>query len=182
MSAAEAAAIAGGIPGIQLMGNAGAAVAREIAARFEPRPTLVLCGPGNNGGDGFVAARHLAERGWPVRLALLGARERLRGDAALAANAWSGEVLPLDPKLVDDAALVVDGLFGAGLARPLDGVARATVEAVARAGVPSVAIDVPSGVHGDSGAVLGAAAPARLTGPFPRAQPRPPPLPPRGPH
>lgn len=171
MTAADAAAIAAGIPGIELMENAGAAVARAISARFAPRPALVLCGPGNNGGDGFVTARHLRERGWPVRVALLGARERLRGDAALAANAWPEVVLPLDRELLEGARLVVDGLFGAGLTRALDGVARETVEAVARAGVPTVAIDVPSGVHGDSGAVLGAAAPARLTVTFHRAKP-----------
>ena len=171
MTAADAAAIAVGVPGIKLMENAGAAVAGAISARFAPRPALVLCGPGNNGGDGFVAARHLKERGWPVRVALLGARDRLRGDAALAANAWSDDALPLDPNLVEGARLVVDGLFGAGLARPLDGLARETVEAVARAGVPLVAIDVPSGVDGDSGAVLGAAAPAALTVTFHRAKP-----------
>jgi ADP-dependent NAD(P)H-hydrate dehydratase / NAD(P)H-hydrate epimerase len=171
MTAADAAAIAAGVPGIALMENAGAAVARAISARFAPRPALVLCGPGNNGGDGFVTARHLAVRGWPVQVALLGARERLRGDAAMAANAWLGDVLPLDPKLVEAARLVIDGLFGAGLARPLDGIARETVEAAARAGVPLVAIDIPSGVHGDTGAVLGAAAPAVLTVTFHRAKP-----------
>jgi ADP-dependent NAD(P)H-hydrate dehydratase / NAD(P)H-hydrate epimerase len=131
----------------------------------------VLCGPGNNGGDGFVTARRLKERGWPARVALLGSRERLRGDAALAAKAWPDDVLPLDPNLVEGARLVVDGLFGAGLARPLDGVARDTVEAVARAGVPIVAIDVPSGVDGDTGAILGAVAPAVLTVTFHRAKP-----------
>jgi ADP-dependent NAD(P)H-hydrate dehydratase / NAD(P)H-hydrate epimerase len=171
MTAADAAAIAAGVPGIALMENAGAAVARAISARFAPRPALVLCGPGNNGGDGFVTARRLKERGWPVGVALLGARDRLRGDAALAANAWPDDVLPLEPKLVEGARLVVDGLFGAGLARPLDGIARETVEATARAGVPVVAIDVPSGVHGDTGAILGAAAPAVLTVAFHRAKP-----------
>jgi NAD(P)H-hydrate epimerase len=171
MSAADAAAIAAGVPGIRLMEHAGAAVARAITQRFPPRPALALCGPGNNGGDGFVVARHLAERGWPVRLALLGARERLRGDAAKAAAAWQGQVLPLDPQLIPGARLVVDGLFGAGLARPLEGAARDAIEAVARAGVPAVAIDIPSGVHGDSGAVLGTAAPATLTVTFHRAKP-----------
>jgi hydroxyethylthiazole kinase-like uncharacterized protein yjeF len=171
MSAADAAAIAAGVPGIQLMDNAGAAVARAITERFAPRPALVLCGPGNNGGDGFVAARHLAGLGWPVRLALLGARERLRGDAATAAAAWLGEVLALDPALVAGAGLVVDGLLGAGLARPLEGVTREAIEAVEQADVPMVAIDVPSGVHGDTGAVLGSAAHATLTVTFHRAKP-----------
>jgi hydroxyethylthiazole kinase-like uncharacterized protein yjeF len=171
MTAADAAAIAAGVPGIQLMENAGAAVARATTGRFAPRPALVLCGPGNNGGDGFVAARHLAGRGWPVRVALLGARERLRGDAAQTAEAWHGAVLALDPALAAGAELVIDGLFGAGLARPLEGVARDTIEAVARANIPVVAIDIPSGVHGDTGALLGAAAPATLTVTFHRAKP-----------
>jgi hydroxyethylthiazole kinase-like uncharacterized protein yjeF len=171
MAAADAAAIAAGVPGIQLMENAGAAVARAISQRFAPRPTLVLCGPGNNGGDGFVAARHLVGRGWPARVGLLGPRERLRGDAAAAAAAWQGEVLPLDAALVAGARLVVDGLFGAGLARPLEGVAHDAIEAVAAADVPVVAIDVPSGVHGDTGAVLGTAAHAAVTVTFHRAKP-----------
>jgi hydroxyethylthiazole kinase-like uncharacterized protein yjeF len=171
MTAADAAASAAGMPGIQLMENAGLAVARATAERFALRPALVLCGPGNNGGDGFVAARHLADRGWPVRVALLGARERLRGDAAKAAEAWHGDVLALDPALISGAELVVDGLLGAGLARPLEGGARDVIEAVARADVPVVAIDIPSGVHGDTGAVLGAAAPATLTVTFHRAKP-----------
>jgi NAD(P)H-hydrate epimerase len=171
MTAADAAAIAAGVAGIELMESAGAAVAQAISVRFAPRPTLVLCGPGNNGGDGFVTARRLKERGWPVRVALLGARAGLRGDAALVANAWTDDVLPLDPQLVKGARLVVDGLFGAGLARPLDGTAREAVEATARAGVPVVAIDIPSGVHGDTGAVLGATASAVLTVTFHRAKP-----------
>jgi ADP-dependent NAD(P)H-hydrate dehydratase / NAD(P)H-hydrate epimerase len=171
MTAADAAAIAAGVPGSELMENAGAAVARAIAERFAPRPALVLCGPGNNGGDGFVAARHLAGRGWPVQVALLGARERLRGDAAQAAAAWQGDVLALDPALIAGAQLVVDALFGAGLARPLAGVAKNAIEAVARADLPVAAIDIPSGVHGDSGAVLGTAARATLTVTFHRAKP-----------
>ena len=89
----------------------------------------------------------------------------------MAAAAWQGEVLPLDPALVAGAGLVVDGLFGAGLARPLEGVAQDTIEAVAQADVPVVAIDVPSGVHGDTGAVLGTAAHAALTVTFHRAKP-----------
>jgi ADP-dependent NAD(P)H-hydrate dehydratase / NAD(P)H-hydrate epimerase len=171
MSAADAAAVAAAVPGLVLMEHAGAAVAGAIGARFAPRPTLVLCGPGNNGGDGFVAARRLAERGWPVRVALLGARERLRGDAAQAARSWRGETLPLAPALLEDARLVVDGLFGAGLSRALDGVARDTIEAAGRAAVPVVAIDIPSGIHGDTGEILGAAASSALTVTFHRAKP-----------
>jgi ADP-dependent NAD(P)H-hydrate dehydratase / NAD(P)H-hydrate epimerase len=171
MGRADRGAIAAGIPGITLMENAGGAVAGVIRARFPATPVAVLCGPGNNGGDGFVVARHLARAGWPLRLALLGARERLKGDAALACAAWEGKIEPLTPAVLEGAGLVVDALFGAGLARPLEGDAAAVITAVRESGLPVVAIDVPSGVHGDSGAVLGTAAPARLTVTFHRPKP-----------
>ncbi len=155
MSRADAAAIAGGVPGRQLMENAGRAVADAVLARWDPRPILVCCGPGNNGGDGFVAARHLAEAGWPVRLALLGDSARLKGDAAQHAARWQGEVLPLDEGLLDGSELIIDALFGAGLSRPLEGVARRVVGGMSARGLPAVSVDVPSGLAGDSGAVLG---------------------------
>ncbi len=169
MRRADSLAIAGGTPGAQLMENAGAAIAREIRARWNRQAVVVLCGPGNNGGDGFVVARLLAEAGWPVRLGLLGPREALKGDAAQAAQRWTGTVEPLDPVLLNDRPLVVDALFGAGLTRPLDGIARSMVEAMA--GLTIVAVDIPSGVHGDSGAVLGAAPTAALTVTFFRRKP-----------
>ena len=171
MYRADAAAAAGGVPGEVLMANAGAAVAREIMARWSPRPAVVLCGPGNNGGDGYVVARLLAEAGWPVELASLGAVERLEGDAATHAARWPGAVRALEPAVLDDAGLVVDALFGAGLTRALDGAARAMIEAVGARGLDLVAIDVPSGVDGDTGAVLGAAPQARLTVTFVRKKP-----------
>ena len=171
MAAADAGAIAAGIPGSELMANAGAAVAEALTARFVRAPAIVLCGPGNNGGDGFVVARRLARAGWSVRVALLGSRERLRGDAATAAAAWTGTTLVLEPTVLEGAGLVVDALFGAGLARPLEGVALATIEAVQTAGLPVVAVDVPSGVDGDTGQVLGAAARATLTVTFHRPKP-----------
>ena len=171
MYAADAAAIAGGVSGDALMEAAGRAAANEIRARWAARPVAVLCGPGNNGGDGFVIARHLAEAGWPVSLFLLGDRDRLTGDAALHAGRWSGPVEPLSPHSVDGAEIVVDALFGAGLARPLDGVALQTVNRIAESGIPCVAIDVPSGVHGDTGMVLGAAPRAELTVTFFRRKP-----------
>jgi ADP-dependent NAD(P)H-hydrate dehydratase / NAD(P)H-hydrate epimerase len=168
MSAADAGAVAAGVAGQRLMEHAGGAVADAIMARFAPAPVTVLCGPGNNGGDGFVVARKLAQAGWTVRLALLGERQRLKGDAAWAATTWHGAVVPLAPEVLADAGLVVDGLFGAGLARPLEGVARTIIETLAASRLPVVAIDLPSGLHGDTGAVLGAAAPARLTVTFHR--------------
>src|SRR5277367_3735784 len=145
MAAADRAAIAAGIPGSQLMQNAGNAVVREITRRWSPRPVTVLCGPGNNGGDGFVAAIALAAEGWPVRVAMYGARDALRGDARLHAMRWSGAVEALSPRAIDGAALVVDALFGSGLRRPLDATIVDTLGAATRRGVPLVAIDVPSG-------------------------------------
>src|SRR6266446_10228585 len=123
MAEADRLTIAAGIPGIELMENAGRKVADAVSRRWSPRPVMVLCGPGNNGGDGFVAARMLAERGWPVRLVLLGSVAALRGDAASAAARWPGAVEALQPAALDGAALVVDGIFGAGLARPVEGAA-----------------------------------------------------------
>jgi NAD(P)H-hydrate epimerase len=171
MAAADAATIERGTAGIELMERAGRAVADAVRARYAPRSVVILCGPGNNGGDGFVAARHLTAAGWPVRLALLGARDRLRGDAALAAAAWPGPVETLEPGVLDGAGLAIDALFGAGLARPIDGVARAALERLAALDLPVVAVDVPSGVDGDSGEVKGAACPATVTVTFHRAKP-----------
>jgi NAD(P)H-hydrate epimerase len=169
MAGADAAAMAGGIAGFTLMRAAGRAVAREILRRFRPCPVAVLCGPGNNGGDGFVIATYLSEVGWPVRVALLGEREALRGDAALAARLWPGPVETLRPAVLDRAGLVVDSLFGAGLARPVTGAA-AEVLGAAR-GVPIVAVDLPSGVSGLTGEVLGTAPQAALTVTFFRLKP-----------
>ncbi len=169
MYRADALTIAGGVPGAVLMEVAGAAVVRAVCERWAPHPTVVLCGPGNNGGDGFVIARLLLEAGWPVRLALLGSRSALRGDAAVAAGRWTGPVEAADPWLLEGNPLVIDALFGVGLARPLDGMARTVVEAME--GRTVVAVDVPSGVHGDSGQVMGIAPHAALTVTFFRRKP-----------
>ncbi|HEY1710606.1 MAG TPA: NAD(P)H-hydrate dehydratase [Rhizomicrobium sp.] len=155
MYAADKFAAGHGIPTLTLMENAGFGVAELIHERWTPRTAAVLCGPGNNGGDGFVVARYLKSHGWDVRLALLGRRDALKGDAAAMAARWSGTDEPLTPDVLEDAALVVDALFGAGLSRPLEGDARAVVEALNRSDVPVVAIDVPSGLHGDTGKPLG---------------------------
>jgi NAD(P)H-hydrate epimerase len=171
MGEADRQTIAGGVPGIVLMEKAGLGVADAVSRRWPPRPLVILCGPGNNGGDGFVAARVLAERGWPVRLALLGSVTALRGDAAGAAAKWNGVVEPLTPAVLDGAALVIDGIFGAGLTRPVEGVARAVIEALNERRVPVVAIDVPSGIDGASGEVRGIAPQAAVTVTFFRKKP-----------
>ena len=156
MAQADRLTVASGVGGTVLMENAGRAVARAILQRWTPRPVLVLCGPGGNGGDGFVVARRLAQADWPVRVALLGRRADLRGDAAHHAGLWPGPVEPLMPAALDGAALVVDALFGAGLSRALEGpAARTLAEAAARA-MGIVAVDVPSGLMGDTGAAVGA--------------------------
>ncbi|SMH58583.1 NAD(P)H-hydrate dehydratase [Azospirillum agricola] len=169
MHRADEMTIAAGVPGAALMEAAGAAVVRAVCERWAPHPTAVLCGPGNNGGDGFVVARLLLEAGWPVRLALLGTRSALTGDAAVAAERWPGPIEAADPYILKGNPLVIDALFGAGLSRPLEGVAKSIVEAMA--GRTVVAIDVPSGLHGDSGRVLGVAPQAALTVTFFRCKP-----------
>lgn len=171
MYRADAAAIAAGTPGEVLMERAGEAIMLAVRQRWTPRPTVILCGPGNNGGDGFVVARLLGRIGWPVTVAVLDDRERLKGDAALNAARWERPVLPLNPAILDGAGLVIDALFGAGLGRPIEGRAAATIQSVIARRLTSVAVDVPSGVDGDTGTVLGVAAPAALTVTFFRRKP-----------
>jgi hydroxyethylthiazole kinase-like uncharacterized protein yjeF len=171
MAAADRLAVGNGVSSQELMEAAGGAIADLIQQRFMPQTTLVLCGPGNNGGDGFVCARHLAASGWPVRIALLGERRALRGDARWAAQLWEGDVGTVSLAQLDDRPLVVDALFGAGLARPLEGEVRRVVEAIDSRGVEMVAVDVPSGLNGDTGRVEGAAAHARATVTFFRPKP-----------
>lgn len=158
MRRVDAAAINGGVPGLTLMEAAGAAVADRARARLPAGGhAVVLCGPGNNGGDGFVAARLLTEAGYAVDLFCLGEASKLTGDAAEAAKAWTGPVHAFDGGALPSCDLVIDALFGAGLSRDLDGSARALVETVNASGVSVLAVDVPSGVDGDTGAVRGAA-------------------------
>jgi NAD(P)H-hydrate epimerase len=149
MYRADSLAIAGGTPGAVLMEAAGAAVAGAVMAGRGISPVLVLCGPGNNGGDGFVAARHLQAAGWPVRLALMGGVDKLKGDAAGAAAAWPGPVEALEMVEPRAGEVVVDALFGAGLARALGGKAAELARKVAELGLPVIAVDVPSGLPGD---------------------------------
>lgn len=171
MYRADCLAQAEGIAGETLMEAAGSAVAAELRRRFTPCRVAVLCGPGNNGGDGFVIARLLAAQGYAIRLALLGEVDNLKGDAALMAARWSQTVEALEPAVLDDADLVVDALFGAGLARPLDSIAAEIISAITKRGLPVIAVDVPSGVDGDTGAVLGMAPQAVATVTFFRKKP-----------
>lgn len=156
MGRADELSVAAGIPSLTLMDNAGRFVAREARALLGAgRHVVILCGPGNNGGDGFVAARYLLEGGADVRLALLVPLAALKGDAATMAQRWSGEVEPLSAASIDGADLIVDALFGAGLARPVTGLAADVISAVNASGIPVVAVDVPSGLDGTTGQALG---------------------------
>ena len=175
MSKADRFAISAGTPGIALMERAGLAVADEAARLTKSRGRIaVLCGPGGNGGDGFVAARLLALRGYAVEVGLLGRREALKGDPALAAARYPGPALDAAAIDLASADCVIDALFGAGLARDIDGKAKAVIERVngfARARGRVLAVDVPSGIDGETGKVRGAAVGASASVTFFRLKP-----------
>lgn len=156
---ADKAAIVAGAPGETLMERAGTAVADAISARFRAQPAVVVCGPGNNGGDGYVVARLLKARGWPVEVRALG--EPTTDDAKAARALWDGPVGRLRGGF--EGALIVDALFGAGLSRPLEAESATAVAQMAAASNRVVAIDIPSGLPGDTGKPVGPAASARLT-------------------
>jgi ADP-dependent NAD(P)H-hydrate dehydratase / NAD(P)H-hydrate epimerase len=172
MGQADRLAVTAGVASLTLMENAGAAVAAEASRMLNPGGrVVVLCGPGNNGGDGFVAARHLAEDGFRVDLALLGPRDALKGDAATMARKWSGQVEPLAFASLDGAQLIIDALFGAGLSRALEGTAASTVDAVNTINSPVLAVDVPSGLDGSTGGATGPVVRADRTVTFFRRKP-----------
>ncbi len=172
MGRADRMTIAAGTPGSVLMERAGAAVA--LVARQMAPPggrIVVLAGPGNNGGDGFVAARLLHAAGYRVSVTLVGDRDALKGDASLMARQWSG---PADEPAADFASgsdLIIDALFGAGLDRSVEGAAADAIDGANDSGIPILAVDLPSGVDGGSGAILGHAIRATETVTFFRRKP-----------
>lgn len=170
MRAADAAAIASGTPGIALMENAGGAVAEHIGL-YESRPVLVVCGGGNNGGDGFIIARLLKERGWPVTVALTVDAKALKGDAATAYQRMGIPAAAFSPAMLTEAKLVVDAIFGTGLARAPESVAAQAIQAIVESKLPVIAVDMPSGVSADTGEVFGPAISAEYTVTFCRAKP-----------
>jgi hydroxyethylthiazole kinase-like uncharacterized protein yjeF len=172
MAEADRRAVALGVPSLTLMENAGRAVADEAAKMVAPGARIaVLCGPGNNGGDGFVAARLLRERGFDVRVACLVPVDQLKGDAAVMAGKWPLPVRAATPDALQSMHLVIDAFFGAGLTRPLDGVAADVVAAVNANGMPVLAVDVPSGLNGTTGIALGSVVKAAHTITFFRKKP-----------
>jgi hydroxyethylthiazole kinase-like uncharacterized protein yjeF len=171
MEHADRLAIAGGAPGFALMLHAGQAVAEAAMDLVEQGPILVVAGRGNNGGDGFVAATELVARGRSVSIILLCELDTLQGDAALAARGWKGPVLPCNAMAVGAPALIVDALFGAGLNRPVKGDPYDIIEAINASGAPILSVDLPSGINGTTGAVMGVAVRATETVTFFRRKP-----------
>src|SRR6201990_2495858 len=171
MERADRLAIAAGTPGFSLMLSAGQAVAAAAMELVEDGPILVIAGPGNNGGDGFVAAAELAARGREVSVILLCERDSLQGDAASAARGWKYAVLPFNAHAIGHPALIIDALFGAGLNRPIKGEPYDMIEAINANGAPVLSIDLPSGVNGTTGAVMGVAVRATETVTFFRRKP-----------
>ncbi len=171
MQRADQLTIAAGTPGFELMLSAGQAVAEAAQALVEEGPILVVAGPGNNGGDGFVAAAELAAQGREVSVILMCERDHLTGDAASAARGWKQPVLPFNPQAIGRPALIIDALFGAGLSRPVDGEAREMIAAINANGAPVLAVDLPSGINGSSAAVMGLAVNATETVTFFRKKP-----------
>ena len=188
MSKADRLTIKSGIPGAFLMQRAGAGVAETAEAlNLGPSQVVLIAGPGNNGGDAFVAANELNQRGFPVELYLLGKVAQLKGDASLMAARFieaGGEIKEnaakqnSEPLLaaLRSADIIIDGLFGAGLDRPLEGKLLTIVKAINEQSTQEnpatvIAIDIPSGIHGDTGQVMGGAIQAHHTVTFCRPKP-----------
>jgi len=171
MERADRLTIAAGTPGFALMLSAGQAVAKAARELVDEGPIMVVAGPGNNGGDGFVAAAELAAQGREVSVILMCERDALQGDAASAARGWKNPVLPFNPQAIGRPALVIDALFGAGLSRPVEGDARAMIEAINANGAPVLAVDLPSGVNGTTAAIICIEAGATETVTFFRKKP-----------
>jgi NAD(P)H-hydrate epimerase len=172
MKQADRETIESGVPGIELMRRAGRAVADDAEKLVSPGDRIVVAaGPGQNGGDGFIAAALLAKRGYQVSLGLLGGPDRLTGDAAVAAKDWSGEAGRAEDQPFREADVIIDALFGTGLTRDLEGAARLAVERMNASGRPILAVDLPSGIDGDTGEVRGAAVLATRTVTFAARKP-----------
>ncbi len=162
MRRAETSAMDAGVPSFALMQNAGRRAAQIICNYYEPCRVHVLCGAGNNGGDGFITAHYLLQRGFDARVFLAVAPSVLKDDAARAASLWSGKIYPLNGDH-QPAELIVDALFGTGFSRPLEGIAAKLAESVLAISAPVIALDLPSGIRCDDGQKSGAAFRAERT-------------------
>ena len=174
MAEADRAAVRAGVSSLELMETAGCAVADAATAMLADAVgdrVIILCGPGNNGGDGFVAARLLKQRGFRVDVSLLGDVAGLKGDAKHMAEKWGGDLKQTEASTLASYDLIVDALFGAGLSRPLEGQAAEWVAAANAASSPVLAVDVPSGVDGSTGRTAGPVMTADRTVTFFRLKP-----------
>ena len=162
----DKAAIKSGIPGYTLMRRAGQAVF-DVIQECYPDSTniLVVCGAGNNAGDGYVVARLAQQHGKSVRVASLVEPESLKGDAAQAYRHWQecGDTVSFTDELLEHTELVVDALLGTGLTREVEGQWKAAIESINRSDLPVIAVDIPSGLNADTGVIAGAAVNANHT-------------------
>ena len=164
MRACEQAVIRDGIPGFTLMKQAGSGTASIIAAENPlSSQILVVCGPGNNGGDGFIIAVELKKSGFAVSVACSAARESLNGDAFLAASLWKEDILSLENTVPEQYDIIVDALFGTGLTRDITGSANDLIERINASRKKVYAVDMPSGIDGNSGQIHGIAVQAART-------------------
>ncbi|MEH6475741.1 MAG: NAD(P)H-hydrate dehydratase [Sneathiella sp.] len=163
MYAADKLAVKGGVSGLELMENAGRAVADEIMDNFDRSLVFVVCGPGNNGGDGYVVARHLANEGWPVTVAAYGDPSDLPGDAAVMHGQCQLDVISVEDLDFYEDGIVVDAVFGAGFRGELPAEIKAVFKRAVDAGLDCVAVDIPSGVNGDTGDVVDGTPRAKIT-------------------
>jgi len=161
--ALESSAVHAGTSITKLMANAGHAVAEEVMKHCEIQPTLVLCGPGNNGGDGYAVAKILRDNLWPVSVACKDPAIPISEAAETHRQLWMGENLPFDPAILKDFSLIIDGLFGTGLSKPITSPYKEIIEAINDLRLPVISIDIPTGINGNSGEVMGIALKARLT-------------------
>ena len=171
MSYADKLAIDDGKTGFDLMRAAGNGIFKVLRKSWTWRKVLVLCGPGNNGGDGFIVAALLRNAGWPVKIGMHGEISSLTGDAALAAKFWNDKVQKISTDLLSGVDLIVDGLFGAGLARNIDGYLMDIIDKVNESDIDCLSIDMPSGIDGNTGQVKGIALRANETVTFFRKKP-----------
>lgn len=171
MMHADRITIGRGIDSYALMQRAGWAVAEEADRMVPSGKVLVVAGRGNNGGDGFVAATELRRRGIQAEVILLCNPGTLKGDAARAASEWPGQVTAYDGQPFGKPALIIDALFGAGLNRPVKGDPYRMIEAINASGIPVLSVDLPSGLNGTTGQVMGATVNAVATITFFRKKP-----------
>lgn len=151
MKQAEDASLSGRTSSYTLMQRAGRAVADIVRERYEKQPVMVLCGSGNNGGDGFIAASELKRKKWDVTVACKLEAEYLEGDVARAAEEWGDDFETLDKVKLPEDGIIIDAIFGTGLEREITGDAQEVLFALQRSSCSVVAVDFPSGVYADSG-------------------------------